>query len=110
MGHMRTAPGKRFYFGGERLAAFAHMPACWRGLGPLALMKSDDPRLPIKVCTVSISDNNRDRDRAYRATNLAKHDFCDPPRPTRSKHCPYHLSHLKALSVWSCPSPSARAG
>ena len=23
-------------------------PACWRGLGPLALMKSDDPRLPIK--------------------------------------------------------------
>jgi hypothetical protein len=21
---------------------------CWRGLGPLALMKSDDPRLPIK--------------------------------------------------------------
>jgi hypothetical protein len=24
-------------------------PACWRGLGPLALMKSDDPRLPIKA-------------------------------------------------------------
>src|SRR5271154_5555492 len=23
-------------------------PASWRGLGPLALMKSDDPRLPIK--------------------------------------------------------------
>ena len=23
-------------------------PACWRGLGPLALMKSDDPRLRIK--------------------------------------------------------------
>ena len=23
-------------------------PACWRGLGPLALMKSDDPGLPIK--------------------------------------------------------------
>jgi hypothetical protein len=23
-------------------------PAYWRGLGPLALMKSDDPRLPIK--------------------------------------------------------------
>ena len=23
-------------------------PACWRALGPLALMKSDDPRLPIK--------------------------------------------------------------
>ena len=110
--------GKRFYFGGERLAAFGHMsgllartgsagpdevrrpsapdqgselrapdplrsvrwssivspcrsyvdgplasvfisavngwrpsvicPACWRGRGPLALMKSDDPRLPIK--------------------------------------------------------------
>ena len=56
-----------------------------------------------------ISDNNQDSDRAYRATNLAKHDFCDPARPTRSKQCPYHLSHLKALSVWSCPSPSARA-
>lgn len=29
-------------------------PACWRGLGPLALMKSDDPRLPIKGASLGL--------------------------------------------------------
>jgi hypothetical protein len=31
-------------------------PACWRGLGPLALMKSDDPRLPIKGAILRCDD------------------------------------------------------
>jgi hypothetical protein len=29
-------------------------PACWRGLGPLALMKSDDPRLRIKEASFGL--------------------------------------------------------
>jgi hypothetical protein len=48
MGHMWTAPWQAFYFGGERLAAFGHMSGLLARTGPLALMKSDDPRLPIK--------------------------------------------------------------
>jgi len=41
-----------------------------------------------------ISDNNRDSDRAYRATNLAKHDFCDPrtTHPIKAVPLPFEPS------------------
>jgi hypothetical protein len=49
MGHMWTAPWQAFFIAavnGWRPSVIC--PACWRGLGPLALMKSDDLWLPIK--------------------------------------------------------------
>ena len=49
MGHMWTAPLASVFISavnGWRPSVIC--PASWRGLGPLALMKSDDPRLPIK--------------------------------------------------------------
>ena len=48
MDHMWTAPWQAFISAVNGWRPSVICPACWRGLGPLALMKSDDPRLPIK--------------------------------------------------------------
>ena len=57
-----------------------------------------------------ISDNNRDSDRAYRATNLAKHDFCDPRKthPIKALSLPFEPSQGAFRPV--VPFSRARAG
>src|SRR5580704_2278862 len=48
MGHMWTAPWQAFFSAVNGWRPSVICPACRRGRGPLALMKSDDSRLPFK--------------------------------------------------------------